>query len=408
MKKIFLLFFICAVCLLTGCKKKENNNRNIPELPVHLSMEKIDKVKSEEALSSITSGLLYIPLETTEQALIRNIQMAVFLRDGNLLVSDKSQILLYDVNGKFIRTISQKGNGPADFTRLNGLVADPRRGGFFMHTNNKVVEFDAEGNYVNNFPTTDRPMGIVMDKEKNLVLHRMNIPKMPEDKEPTWFLFRYDRQGNELKRYEDRSARLMEENILPLTTPIRPFYVFDENVYINEFGNDTIFRVDPDSLTPYAVIDLGELRMSASPEGTRNSAEMVFNEIKKKLYTAYLLEDDHFFYFTFGWGFSGEYLYATYNKKESRLSAYGGGGFNDPDGGLINDIDGGLPFFPTMITPEGKRLQFKTAEKFREYILAQDYAKNKQLYGTKFEKLYELAESLDDDDNPVLIIAKGN
>ena len=48
----------------------------------------------------------------------------------------------------------------------------------------------------------------------------------------------------------------------------------------------------------------------------------------------------------------------------------------------------------------------KSAEEFKDEILSLDYDNQKAKYGERFDKVYQLANSLKEDDNPVLIIAK--
>ena len=74
--------------------------------------------------------------------------------------------------------------------------------------------------------------------------------------------------------------------------------------------------------------------------------------------------------------------------------------------GFLNDLDGSLSFFPKKYFKENEFVSWKSAEEFKEEILSLDYNAQKAKYGERFEKVYQLANSLKEDDNPVLIIAK--
>lgn len=408
--KTTLLFLMASFSfILIGCKGKTSESTVFEEglTPIVLSLEKVHMVEGKEFLSSLKPVIEYVALETTDQSLISNVRKVTQLSNGNLLISDGQTINLFSPAGKYIRQISQRGNGPADYTRLTGLMSNPRTGGFFIGTLKKSIEFDSEGNYIRSFETEDRLMDVILEPDGNLLFHRMSVPKAPADTQPTWFIFRYDTMGVELKRFEDRSPRMGGEGIIPIVTPIRPMYVYNNKVRFNEIGNDTVFIVEKNELTPYMIMDLGEMRMSASPKGTQANMDAVFDDMKKRLFLGFLEEDDYFFYMTLGWGFGGDYLYATYNKKKGNLVNYGNGQFLYPGSGLINDVDGGPAFFPLKIEPDGTRIMWKTAESFRKEILeSSDLAERKNKYADNFAKIHKLAESLDDDDNPVLMIVR--
>jgi len=401
---LFLLGIIGISSYAFGQKNKTIDITKESNTPIVLALENITNQKGKEVLSSLHANIEYIALETTNESIIGGISKITRLANGHIVVAERESIMMFDAKGKFIRPISQKGNGPADFNRICSLVANPHTGDFFLLTTKKVVEFDAKGEYIKNFEVEDRLMDMVPDPvEKNLILHQMSVPKKPQDIDPTWFLFRYNLQGKEVNRYEDITPRPGGEGIIPLVTPIRPLYAYKNTVRFNEFGNDTIFNIGKEGLSPFVVIDLGKMRMSASPKAT--NVDAVFESLKEKLFLSLLTEDDQFFYMTFGWGFSGDFLYAIHNKQTGQTLNIGNGDFLSFAGGLENDVDGGLPFYPYTILPDGSRIQWKSAEEFKENI-QKNHQERKKKYGDKFEKVYRLAESLEEDDNPVLIIAK--
>lgn len=404
---IYSVIWICLLgSTLWGCKGKTASTELVEEdnTPYILSLENIVNAKGEEFLSTITTDIQYIPLETTNKSLLKPIGNVVLLNNGNFLITDRASVRMFSPEGKYIRKVSQQGGAPAEYSRLAAIAANPLTGGFFIQTSKKMIEFDAEGNYVNNFETEDRLMNMVVDAEGRLLLHRMSLLKSPEDTTVTWALFRYDASGTELKRLADPSPRMRGEHTISYAVPTRPLYLYDNKIRFNEFGNDTVFIVEEDTFTPYAIIDLGYMRMSATPEGINLDA--VDAEMRKKLFLAILTEDEHFFYMAFGWGFGGEYLYSSYNKKSKQVVNYGNGQFYLTGKGLTNDIDGGLPFFPLTITPNGTRIMWRDADAFKSNILKKDYEAEKKKYGEKFEKAWQLAQSLKEDDNPILILVK--
>ncbi len=408
--KLHHILIICSYILIAcACKGKSSHSNAFNEnsdTPVILNLKAIEKSQGEEFLSSITSDIEYIKLETTDESLVGSISRIARLKNGNFVVASHLQLFLFSPTGKFIRLVSRQGNAPAEYTRLRILLANLQTGGFHLLTEGKILEFDSQGEYVTHFPITDGLLDMAISPEGNVILHRLSIPKEPNETEPTWFLYRYDIQGNELRRYENLNPRMGGEEIVSITTPIRPLYRYKDKVRFNEFGNDTIFNIEKDGLKAAMIIDLGEMQMPASPKGTFNERDAVLSQINEKLFLSDMLEDEYFLYMKLWWGFSMKGLFAVYNKQTGKVTNLGDGGLIRTSKGLINDIDGGLPFFPVIIQPDGYNIQWKQADEIKDEILQKDYETYKKLYGNKFEKLYQLAQSLDDEDNPVLMIIK--
>ncbi|MDR1201454.1 MAG: hypothetical protein LBL58_07490 [Tannerellaceae bacterium] len=57
-----------------------------------------------------------------------------------------------------------------------------------------------------------------------------------------------------------------------------------------------------------------------------------------------------------------------------------------------------------MIKADGTKVMWMQAEDFIEQIVSLDYNKQKEKFGEKFEKVWELASQMKLDDNPILIL----
>ena len=114
-----------------------------------------------------------------------------------------------------------------------------------------------------------------------------------------------------------------------------------------------------------------------------------------------VLDDDSFLFISLTEkGLDGDIINSLYNKRTKKLKLL-------KNGGMLNDLDGGISFFPQKTLKDGEQLiDWKSAEEFRDEILSLDYDAQKAKYGERFDKVYQLANSLKEDDNPVLIIAK--
>lgn len=107
-------------------------------------------------MSELYSALEYIKLEATPESLIAQVSKIIPL-DTQLLIVDKesSKILLFDVNGKFMRTIGSKGVGAGEFIEIEDVAVDKKGEEIFVleHSGKRILIYDLKGNFANDIKT---------------------------------------------------------------------------------------------------------------------------------------------------------------------------------------------------------------------------------------------------------------
>ena len=95
-----------------------------------------------------------------------------------------------------------------------------------------------------------------------------------------------------------------------------------------------------------------------------------------------------------GWrGLKEESHLAFYDKRSGKTIAVAGDG-------LIDDIDGGMMFYPSLGVCDGAMVYSVWPFELKEYI-----QEKKEKGGIVSERLVMLTDSLDEEQNPVLVIA---
>jgi len=74
--------------------------------------------------------------------------------------------------------------------------------------------------------------------------------------------------------------------------------------------------------------------------------------------------------------------------------------------GLINDLDGGLSFWPFYCNSENELIDMYQASKMKEYLTEEYFASREIKNPQAHKKLRELLKTLNDDDNPVVVVSK--
>ena len=74
----------------------------------------LDKVEDQIKISELIKDVKYIPLETSDNSLISHISAVDIYKDRIYIVDNimQNKVYIFDIDGKFIKAIGQKGGGP--------------------------------------------------------------------------------------------------------------------------------------------------------------------------------------------------------------------------------------------------------------------------------------------------------
>lgn len=116
---------------------------------------KVIKNPAEPLYGEITFELeedLSIGSEDDENYLFYRVSDIQVDTDGNIYVLDSGnhRLQLFDKNGKYLRTIGKKGQGPGEFNSPTSLQLDDETGNIFVKDNmlRKIIIFEKEGKYI--------------------------------------------------------------------------------------------------------------------------------------------------------------------------------------------------------------------------------------------------------------------
>ena len=109
--------------LITGCSGRGVQETQVGEvIPFSKESFQLDE--------TFFSQMNLVPLETTEQALIRDIDVVSMAGDTLFLLDERqSKVFIYLTNGNLVNVIEDIGNGPKEYSRIvdidvhNGALA---------------------------------------------------------------------------------------------------------------------------------------------------------------------------------------------------------------------------------------------------------------------------------------------
>jgi len=112
----------------------------------------LDMLKDTELFSSMIFNVpKTIILETSKKCLIGSVtDMQVY--DEKIYIFDKmsaQSLLQFDLNGKFIRKIADRGKGPGEYLNLSDFTIDKKNSELYLLDNNKLHRYKTDGTYIN-------------------------------------------------------------------------------------------------------------------------------------------------------------------------------------------------------------------------------------------------------------------
>ncbi|GHT59000.1 hypothetical protein AGMMS50239_04660 [Bacteroidia bacterium] len=163
MKRYFLSITAIAFLVLSCSKTKQGDLLEIP-IDIHQN--------SSLPLSEITDEIKAIELELTDKSTINTdaFGRVLIYNDYIVVLNDYGkEIILFDGNGRFIRQIGSRGQGPGEFIRVHGITADIQNERIFVSTYKKIICYDFESHLINEFylPQLESPSSKYLDYLNN-------------------------------------------------------------------------------------------------------------------------------------------------------------------------------------------------------------------------------------------------
>ncbi|MDR1339069.1 MAG: 6-bladed beta-propeller [Prevotellaceae bacterium] len=156
-KVITVFFVVCSIPLFfNSCRKKINEEQDHPVLYASLDEKKI-------SMEKLFDKIEIIPLETTDQSLIRSISQYNYW-DGKHYILDASQYILFifDDDGHYIDRIARVGQGPGEYKYIYDFVLNPDNGQIEMLSPFKYIYcYDFSGNFIKRHDLTYLPQASI-------------------------------------------------------------------------------------------------------------------------------------------------------------------------------------------------------------------------------------------------------
>jgi hypothetical protein len=392
------LFLTLSCFALFSCghsSKVDNNTEKTVVLPYHVDLEiNLNKAKLIP-LSSIGKEMEYIPLETTQSSLISKINQ-IFFSDSYIFISDFHKLFQFDRNGKFIRQVGANGRGPGEYINVSGFCIDKKKEKVYIiawgiHT---ILEFDFNGKFIRSFDHAFSSVQFLVNDTNRFVFRLNDLANVTNSSD--FKLYITDIKGTPLVKIKNYSRRTSKPAFL---FSITPMYYFNDNIQFMQFGVDTLYTLKKEKLEPYAIFNLGKMKMDPNPTIPLQNMEEGMDRLKHKLWIDKISENVQYLFLGLNYGFSDSSTTCIVNKLTLETSFLENNSFR-------NDIDGAIKFWPKYVYNDSILVDYIDAFKLLSIINKNhftDSLENERKLPDQFEKL---RKKLTETSNPILIVCK--
>lgn len=264
MKKYPFVLWLLSTVLFLGCESGVKTENGLITMDVSKSYPK------KELILQDLFDIEYLPLETTDKFVTSgripyiadDLMFFVEYRAGNIHIVDRK--------GKYIKTINRKGQSGEEYISFSALTFDPLKKEIFINDSSagKIVVYDLNGNFLRSFKT---PQGVYFDQMSNFnsdyLICRGDPFADPGDSD---YEAGASNSGYILMSKNDGSFRdigiIYERYVSPVIvvdTPDGKRYLsvsndsqipFKDQWILSEISSDTIYQLSPDyKLRPFIV-----------------------------------------------------------------------------------------------------------------------------------------------------------
>jgi hypothetical protein len=201
--------------------------------------------------SDLLANIRYIPLETTDTALIAHIKEVISTNDY-FFVRDK-HLYMFDKQGEFLRKISKQGQGPGEYTELDDCDVDDKHVYLFDSPQSQILVYSFDNKYLKSIRI---PQGItsILKSSSGFICYLDPLIGRKYG-EPVPELIFLDETGQQKKVLHYRTVNM--KSMSPFIYAPK-FTVHENKIFFYPPLQDTIFSIDENRVIPEFIINRGQ------------------------------------------------------------------------------------------------------------------------------------------------------
>ena len=382
----FLLIILVISKLAISCSLPRAEELLSP--PVEENMNKSSMLK----LSDYASSIEYIPLQTLENTLLAGHEYLAFTPD--YFITFGKECIVFNREGEFVRKISNEGRGPGEFTDAYSS---------YLYPVNQLIYFPSTAyEKINVYTLKNELIDEIIRPQPSVKVRNISDDLFAVYRgflygDAEWNTMVYNSKGDSVSciinvyRHEGGTRVVFNDEHI--------FYYFNDQLHLKEAYSDTIYKFNREGQhIPKYQLDLGIFSVPAS---IKNSRETMGTFWRNFFAVNGIYESDDYLIFKYHHNSKRNNL-MIYYKQTGEIDNFPE---NEKSGGIKNDLDGGPNFIPEH-NDNNLFLQKINAFELKALVETEEFKNSTPKYPEKKKELEELAASLDENDNPVLMMVK--
>jgi WD40 repeat protein len=386
MKRYFILFIIIQIFFL-GCNKVTN-------LTTSIELQGVGQVRQLSISTLGIDDVKYVPLATDSIfRLTEIIKMKVL--NGKFYINDRgrnSKILKFNDSGDFLYKIGNRGKGPQEYLFSTDFSVAPQNKNVYVLSSqeNKIYVYAPDGTFIRTLITPSEKTSILYCLDNNIFCYNENVDGSVKES-----IYIIDYEGNTIKNYANKFPYRFKGIDTGFNECI--LYSFENQLNLKELHSDTLFVYSNFQFTPKYIFKQGAKKILPEVRSTLDLSNFI-TVIPKYIIQRSIFESKNYFFFLFD--LNNQYYCLIYFKKDGTQL------FIDGNKGFINDFDGGPNILPKTIKDDNTIVSWIEAYELKAYVASKAFKNSTPKYPEKKKELEELANNLNENDNPVLMLVK--
>ncbi|SHJ98959.1 6-bladed beta-propeller protein [Tangfeifania diversioriginum] len=394
-----LTILLSLIIVLFSCKQKREVD-NIVDLTSIIEPNVTN-------LSELGSEITYIPLETKAGSLIKRIDNLIYEDESYFLGSvnrsplpedgspsfarSGNELYRFSKNGKFLCQIGREGRAPSEYTTIKDFFYNESNNTIEIFSGKEINEFSLDGIWKKDI-TVEYDQLAALGYTNNQFLGFISN-SAGQDKYSFVLL---DANGQMINRFENKYKFTPAQGIFHPSECI--FYRYEGILHCKELHSDTIFSFDDGTFIPKYILKQGEAKYT--PE-LREDEQYIFKNRDKIIIQKNASESTNYLFFQYDWQKRDNFFIQNKSNGTQYLI--------DNGTGLVNDLDNGPNFkIQNTVTVDGIEYMISWIDAFelKAHVASDEFKNSTPKYPEKKKEFEKLANSLDENDNPVLMLVK--
>jgi len=294
MYKIRLLLLAIIAIYISACQVQTESLKIVP-----VNLREDSPVK----LSEIAGEINKISLELTDESLIGTIMRVIYTGDYLIIYdSNGPKVLIFDSQGKFIRQIGRKGQGPGEYIIIGDIAFDCSENIIFISTSgNKILCYNIDGVFLHEYKIYPPEYIYFQDGYLCLLSTRYGIKSENGFLNQT-MLYRMDKKCNPVDSFLVKSV-LIDNPFVGSTFPRKDFvsqvssqtFFYYPVLTPEPIVRDTLYELKGSDMIPFLKLRFSD---EGATTGNNNKTKNLLNiwRSEKFVFANYQNRDGNFYF----------------------------------------------------------------------------------------------------------------